>query len=204
MSYLKKGSFSIIHISILWKNSDFAAYIGKFNLGASEIDTPIEDAQWGDHFVERIRISDHESFIGVQASESMDFQRKVMILCNTFVIFLKKWWFRCIHSKILLLGPQKSTPLSRMCNWVAVSSREFEGPRNLDRAYVWISCRHSLFQWKNYVFAAYIWKFCIWVSEIFTPLEDPKLRDGFLEGIRGSNHGLLGCKHQNQWIFKEK
>ena len=61
-----------------------------FYLGASEIDTPIEDAQWGDHFVERIRISDHESFIGVQASESMDFQRKVMILCNTFVIFLKK------------------------------------------------------------------------------------------------------------------
>ena len=44
--------------------------------GASEIDTPIEDAEWGDHFVERIRISDHESFIGVQASKSMDFERK--------------------------------------------------------------------------------------------------------------------------------
>ena len=35
--------------------------------------------------------------------------------------------FRCIHSIILLLGSQKWTPLSRIWNRVAVSSREFKG-----------------------------------------------------------------------------
>ena len=40
---------------------------------------------------------------------------------------LKKLWFLCIHSKILPLGLQKSTPLSRIRHGVTVLSREFEG-----------------------------------------------------------------------------
>ena len=57
----------------------------------------------------------------------MDFHRKVLILRDTFVNFLKKQRICCIHSKIMLLGCPKSTPLSRIRHGVAVSSREFEG-----------------------------------------------------------------------------
>ena len=59
--------------------------------------------------------------------KSTEFYRKVLILRDTFVNFLKKCQFRCIHLKIQLLGHQNSTPLSRIRNGVAVSSREFEG-----------------------------------------------------------------------------
>ena len=122
------------------RNCDFPWYIRQFYekvvillhtfenyvFGASEFDTPIEDQKWSGRFVERFRGSDRESSIGVQAWESIDFWRKVMILHNTFINFLKKWWFHCIHSKILLLEPQNSTPLSRIRNGVVISSTEFE------------------------------------------------------------------------------
>ena len=46
---------------------------GNSAVGASGIDTPIEDQTWSGCFVERIRESDRGSSIGVQAWESIDF-----------------------------------------------------------------------------------------------------------------------------------
>ena len=92
----------------------------------------------------------------------MDFQRKVLILRNTFVNFLKKLSFRCRHSKILLLEAQNSTPLSRIRNGVAVLSREFEGQIADPRQGSLISCGHSSILRKSCDFAAYIQKLCFW------------------------------------------
>ena len=52
---------------------------------------------------------------------------KVLIFRYTFVNSWKKYWCCCIHSKIKVLGFQKSTPISRIRNWMAVVSREVEG-----------------------------------------------------------------------------
>ena len=120
----------------LKKSNDFKWYIRQFlekvmislhtfensAFGVSEIGTSIEDQKWSDCFVEKIHGSDCKSW------ESVGFQWKVVILHDTFVNFLKKWRFRCRHLKIHLLGPQNSTPLSRIRNGVAVLSRELEGP----------------------------------------------------------------------------
>ena len=59
-------------------------------VGASEIDTPIKDQTWDGCFIERIQRSDCGSSIGVEICESMDFHRKVGILLDTFVNFMKK------------------------------------------------------------------------------------------------------------------
>ena len=96
-------------------------------VGASETDTPSKDQTWSGYFVKRIRLSDYKSSIGVVAWETMDFQWKVLMLHDTCNQFLKKWWFRCIHLIILLVGRQKSTSPSRIRNGVLVSSRELEG-----------------------------------------------------------------------------
>ena len=131
-----------------------------FVVRVSEIDTPIKDQTWSGCFVERIQGPDRGSSIGVQAWESMAFQRKVMILLDTFVNFLKEWRFRCRHSKNLPLGHHKSTPLSRIRHGVAVLSREFKGQIVEDVSS--ISYRHSSIFWKSKDFVAYIRKFCFW------------------------------------------
>ena len=114
------------HSLFQWKSYVFVAYIRKFCIWGFRNLHPSRGSEiegWFPRGNSRVK----SRTLGVQASESMDFQRKVMILCNTFVSFLKNLWFRCIHLKILLLGPQKSTPLSRIRNWMAILSREFEG-----------------------------------------------------------------------------
>lgn len=157
-------------------------------VGASEIDTPIEDQTWDGCFVERIRRSDRGSSIVVEACESMDFQRKVVILHDT----------RCIHSKILHLGLQKSSPLSRIRNWRMVSSREFEGQITDSWG---ASIRIDGFSKKSNDFVRYIIQFSAKVtislhtfenstfgaSEMDTPIEDQKWSGRFVERIWGSD-----------------
>ena len=137
MSYLEKGSLSIIHISILWRNNNIAAYIWKFNLGASEIDSYRGCAVGWPFRRENSNIRSSFRILHRGASFRIHgFSKKInYFVCYIRIFFLKKCRFRCVHLKILLLGLQKSTPLSRMRNWVAVSSREFEDPRILDRGY---------------------------------------------------------------------
>ena len=195
--------------------------------GASEFDTPIEDQKWSGRFVERICGSGRVSSIGMPAWESMDFHRKVVTLRDTFLHFLQKWRFRCIHSKIHFLGSQDSTSLSRMRNGVAVSSREFEGHIAYPRIWGWdrgssigVPAWESMDFHRKVVilrdtFVNYLhkwWFLCIH-SKILplglqksTPLS--RIRHGVAVSSREFEHQITdpgwGCKLENLWIVLEK
>ena len=131
------------------------------------------------------------------ACESMDLHRKVLILHDTFVKFLKKWRFRCINSTILILERQNSTPLSRIRNGVAVLSREFESqiadPRQgckLENPWIfmekyWFCVIHASNFEKSVNFAAYIQKFSFWGLRIRRP-------------YRGSEMEWLFCRENSR------